>query len=82
MKAMIDIANKPYSASVQLILHVNGHDYALAKIGPNRIYLRTPVDLPPCEGTLSINIDGHVTQQTIRLPEGASVNSPGVMTHQ
>ncbi|MEZ6128329.1 MAG: hypothetical protein R3C59_06585 [Planctomycetaceae bacterium] len=78
---MIDIANKPYSANVQLVLHVNGQDYPLAKVGPDRIYLRTPVNLPPCEGTLSINIDGHLTQQQlIRLPEGASADSAGVVT--
>lgn len=78
---MINAANnKPYSASVQLLLHVNGQNYELAKVGPNRVVLRNAVQLPPCEAMLSINIDGETTQQTISLPHGASADSPVVMT--
>ena len=79
---IVAVNNKPYSATVQLTLHVDGQDYELAKVGPDRVSLRQPIDLPPCEGTLSINIDGHVTRQNIRLPEGASAESPSVMTQR
>ncbi len=74
------VNNKPYSATVQLILHVNGQDYELAKVGPSRIVLRNAIQLPPCEATLSIRIDGETTQQTIQLPVGASADSPIVVT--
>ena len=74
------VNNKPYSATVQLILHVNGQDYELAKVGPSRIVLRNAIQLPPCEATLSISIDGETTQQTIQLPVGASADSPIVVT--
>ncbi|MEZ6132510.1 MAG: hypothetical protein R3C59_27920 [Planctomycetaceae bacterium] len=76
------VNNKPYSATVQLTLHVAGQDYELAKVGPDRVSLRKPIDLPPCEGMLSINIDGNITQHTVRLPEGASAESPSVMTRR
>ena len=74
------VNNKPYSAIVQLILHVNGQDYELAKVGPSRIVLRNAIQLPACEATLSICIDGQVTQQTIQLPDGASADSPIVIS--
>lgn len=76
---MINAANnKPYSATVSLILHVNENEYELAKTGPSRVFLRTPVELPPCDGTLSINIDGNITTEKVRLPNGASIDSAGV----
>jgi hypothetical protein len=72
--------NKSCSATVNLTLHAVGVDHELAKVGRNRIVLRSAIELPPCDGVLSITIDGHTTQQSIRLPQGASVDSPIVAT--
>jgi len=46
----------------------------------DRLILRTAINLPPGNGTLSINIDGETTQQPIHLPHGASSDSPIVVT--
>lgn len=74
------VANKPYSANVQLMLHAHGMDHELSKVGPDRIVLRNAVDLPPGDAILTINIDGQMTQHQIRLPDGASCDSPIVTT--
>jgi hypothetical protein len=72
--------NKPCSATVNLTLHAFGLDHELAKVGRNRIVLRSAIELPPCNAILSISIDGHTTQQSVRLPHGASVDSPIITT--
>jgi hypothetical protein len=72
--------NKPCSATVHLTLQAGSVDYELAKVGRNRIVLRSAIELPACDGILSISIDGHTTQQSVRLPHGASVDSPVVPT--
>ncbi|MEQ9410325.1 MAG: hypothetical protein RIK87_21490 [Fuerstiella sp.] len=72
--------NGSHSAIVRMTLQVADAALEVAQVTPNRIFLRTPVDLPPCEGILSISIDGHVTQRNIRLPDGASGESSEVLT--
>ena len=63
-----------------MTLQIGDATLDVAQATPNGIYLRTPVNLPPCEGTLSINIDGNITQRTVRLPEGAIAESTCVAT--
>jgi len=72
--------NRSHSASIRMTLQIADATLDVAQVTPNRLYLRTPVDLPPCEGTLSINIDGQLNTHTIRLPEGASADSAGTLT--
>ncbi len=77
---MIDAVYKPHSADVRLTLRVNGNDYALAKVGPNRVFLRTAVSLPPCDAELIISVDGRISSRQISLPHGASTDSQSVLT--
>ena len=72
--------NGSHSASVRHTLCAAGRDVEVAQVTPDRIYLRTSIDLPPCDAMLFISIDGQVTEQRIRLPEGASADSPAVIT--
>ena len=77
---MIDAVYKTHSADVRLTLRVNGNDYALAKVGPNRVFLRTAVSLLPCDAVLIISVDGRISSRQIFLPHGASTGSQAVET--
>lgn len=79
-KMMIDAVYKPHSADVRLTLRVNSEDYELAKVGPNRVFLRKPVVLPSCDAELIISVDGRISSRQIFLPNGASVTSKAVET--
>ena len=56
-------------------LQANGETYSLAQIAPDFIVFRTPVELPPCEGTIVIRTDGERTERRVRLINGASRDS-------
>jgi hypothetical protein len=60
--------NKSCSATVNLTLHAVGVDHELAKVGRNRIVLRSAIELPPCDGVLSITIDGHTLNSQFGCP--------------
>lgn len=75
---IVSLNNKPYSANVTLSLHAMGRSLDLAKVGPDRITFRVPTELPPCDAVLSVCIDGNTTEQRLRLPDGASVDSASV----
>lgn len=60
-----------YSANVTLILRVGDQTFNLAKIGPDCLVLRTPMELPPCCGEIIMTVDGHERRWPIRLHNGA-----------
>lgn len=77
---MINSTYKPHSADVRLTLGVNGNDYDVAKVGPDRIFMRTAIGLPVTDAELLISVDGRVTTSQIQLSNGASVNCQAVET--
>gem|GEM_PF-6098173 len=72
--------NRSHSASVCLTLAVGQDQLDVAQVTPTAIILRDAVTLQPCDGILCINIDGHSTYQPVRLPQGATAESPVVAT--
>jgi len=64
-----------YSTLSYFDLHANGETYSLAQIAPDFIVFRTPVELPPCEGTIVIRSEGEQTERRVRLVNGASRDS-------
>lgn len=68
-----------HSADVRLTLRINSTDYELAKFYRGQVFLRTPVELPPCTPVLIISVDGRISSKQITLPNGASANSRAVV---
>lgn len=58
-----------YSANVQLCLQVNGQAIKLAHIGPEMVIFDQPVDLPPCEAEIAMDVDDRTRCWTGTLPE-------------
>lgn len=64
-----------YSAKVRLTLLVEEASLDLAEIGPELIYLRHPIDLPPCDATILMTVDGREHRWKVYLPDGLSANA-------
>jgi hypothetical protein len=63
-----------YSAPADLKLHVGGRTLSVAKVGPERIVLSQPMQVPAGEAELEITIGGKTKRQSIVIDtSGASV---------
>ena len=65
-----------YSSTVRLELIVGDQTFELAEIGPETVFLRKPVSIPPCEAEIVMHIDGRRRVWQVELPDGLSVDSP------
>jgi hypothetical protein len=63
-----------HSADVRIRLLLNGSSLSVAQLGPNFIILREAQNHPPCEGEISLTIDGKEKRWPVRLPEGLPAN--------
>lgn len=64
-----------HSSEVRLHLLVGDRQFELASIGPERIRLRAPVELPPCEAEVVMQVDTQEHRWAIILPDGVSAGS-------
>jgi len=60
-----------HSANVTAVLVLDGERIPLSKIGPHRIYLVEPRDLPRCRGIIRTTIDGEQHEWNVELTSGA-----------
>ncbi len=65
-----------YSSTVRLELNVGDQTFELAEIGPETVFLRKPVSIPPCAAEIVMYIDGRRRVWQVELPDGLSVDSP------
>jgi hypothetical protein len=77
-KTMPTSPNGSYSAEVGLSLQMNGVVVPLHKVGPSRVIMRTPVDLPAGHAELTVSVDGVPETSRIHLPNGASALSAAI----
>ncbi len=63
-------AQKSHSAIVTLLLEGEGWSTRLSHVGPEAVVAKTPIELPPCEATLVITVDGTIERTRVRLPGG------------
>ena len=75
-------ATNGYSADVRLQLCLPDVVLELAQIGPDRLILDAPVDHPPCEAEVVMQIDGNERRWPVFLPSGISRNSRVIRTAQ
>jgi hypothetical protein len=59
-----------HSAVVRAQLAVQGHVFNVAQLGPGYLFVNDPVDLPPSDAVLTLQIDDSVTVRNLRLPFG------------
>ena len=73
-------ANHPkrhgHSADVRIQLLLNGHAFSVAQLGPGYMILRDPIDHPPAEAKLIIQIDGHEDTRELWLADGIRTGEP------
>ena len=63
-------ASTGYSAFVRLRLVLGDRTLELASIGPERIRLREPAELPPCDAQVVMNVDDFERRWPVYLPDG------------
>jgi len=64
-----------YSPEIRLDFQINGKSWELAEIGPDFFTIRNPLDLPPCEGVVVMQVDGRETRWPVFLMDGISKDS-------
>jgi hypothetical protein len=66
----MDTPRETHSAVVRAQLAVNGHVFEVAQLGPGYLFLKDPIDLPPSDAVLTLQIDDSVSVRNLRLPCG------------
>jgi hypothetical protein len=59
-----------HSAEVKMFLHLDGAMLPISHMGPDFIRLRNPQAHEPCDGEVSLIIDGVEERWGVRLPNG------------
>jgi len=59
-------------------LIVNGTSIRITHMGPDFLFVESPTDHPPCEGSIMLRVDDSESQWGVRLPEGISKDSKRV----
>ena len=64
-----------HSAQVEMRLIVNGASISITQMGPDFLFVESPADHPPCEGSIVLRVDDSERQWKVSLPEGISKGS-------
>lgn len=64
-----------HSADVKMRLLVNGSSLAVAQMGPDFLLVDAPVDQPPGNASLILQVDQSECRWNVRLPDGISAAS-------
>ena len=67
------------STHVEMHLLLDGLSLPVAQLGPDFLFLKTPLDHPPGEGTLVVRADENERRWPVRLPEGLSAGRERVV---
>lgn len=68
-----------HSAQVNMRLLINGRSLRVAQMGPDYLFLDAPVDHPPANASLVLQVDGNERQWSVNLPCGVSSASKRVV---
>jgi hypothetical protein len=64
-----------YSAKVEISLHVAAYKLNVARIRGGELVLRDRIDVPPCDATVVISVDGQETVTPVVLVDGIDSQS-------
>jgi len=67
-----------HSAQVKMRLIVNGASLPIAQMGADFLIIDSPIDHPPGEATIILEVDDSKRQWEVRLPNGISKDSKRV----
>jgi hypothetical protein len=67
-----------HSAQVLMRLLVNGFSIPVKQMGPDFLLVDSPVNHPPADASLMLEVDQSESHWEVRLPEGISVASKRV----
>jgi hypothetical protein len=59
-----------YSAHVEMQLIINGISYSITHMGPDFLFVESPVEVPPGEATIVLQVDQSERRWNVRLPDG------------
>ena len=60
-----------YSAEVALSLVVGEQTLPLSHVAPHFVILSNPVDLPPCQAEVVVDVDGDILRRSVFLVDGS-----------
>jgi len=67
-----------HSAQVKMRLLVNGGSIAVAQMGPDFLLVDAPINHPPGDATMVLQVDQSERRWDVRLPDGISAESKRV----
>ena len=67
-----------HSAKVKMLLLVGGGCIPVAQMGPDFVLLDSPIDHPPADASLVLQVDESERRWNVRLPHGISAGSKRV----
>ena len=67
-----------HSALVKMCLLVNGSSIPIAQMGPDFLLVDAPIDHPPGDARISLQVDGSQREWSVSLPDGISARSKRV----
>jgi hypothetical protein len=67
-----------HSARVKMQLVINGGSIRVAQMGPDFLLLDEPIDHPPADASVVLQVDGRERRWNVLLPNGISAASKRV----
>lgn len=75
MSAKFLASQSGHSAFVNMQLLINGGSVRIAQMGPDFLLLDEPIDHPPTDATIVLQVDESERRWKVRLPHGLSAAS-------
>src|SRR6266850_3010951 len=66
------------SRAGKMRLIVNGSSIRITHMGPDFLFVEGPIDHPPCEASIFLQVDDSESEWKVRLPKGISKDSTRV----
>jgi hypothetical protein len=77
---MIALSSKGgHSAQVNMRLLVNGSSLSIAQMGPDFLLVDAPIDHPPGNASVVMQVDQSESRWQVNLPEGISTTSKKIL---
>jgi hypothetical protein len=67
-----------HSAQVKMRLIVNGTPIRITQMGPDFLFVESPIDHPPGVASIVLRVDESESRWNVRLPDGISSSSKRV----
>lgn len=79
MMMMTSASYGGHSAQVKMRLLANGSSMVIAQMGPDYLFVDAPIDHPPGDASVLMQVDECERRWTVYLPDGISASSRRVV---